>query len=98
MHGVTTVLDLEDRQVVGARHRVVHERAGQQLARCLVVDAALEHRLADALREAAVHLALDDHRIDDVAEVVDRDEALDLACAGVRVDLDLADVAAGRDR
>ena len=31
----------------------------------LVVDAVLEQRLADALGDAAVHLALDDHRVDD---------------------------------
>ena len=37
-------------------------------------------RLAEALRDAAVHLALDDHRVDDVAEVVDRGEFDDLVC------------------
>ena len=61
--------------VVGARHRVVLVRAGQQLAGLLVVDAALEQRLADALGEAAMDLALDDHRVDDAAEVVDGGEA-----------------------
>ena len=54
-------------------------------------------RLADALRDAAMHLALDDHRIDDGAEIVDRGELHDSDGAGVRVDLDLADVAAGRE-
>ena len=63
--------DLEGRQVVGPRHAVVHVGAGQELA-VLVVDAAFEQRLADALGDAAMHLALDDHRVDDVAEVVDR--------------------------
>ena len=61
---------LERRQIVGARQRVVHEAAGQQLAGLRVVDAVLDQRLADALREPAMDLALDDHRIDDVAEVV----------------------------
>ena len=61
-----------------------------------VVHAAFHHRLAEALRDAAVHLALDDHRVDDVAEVVDRGEALDRRLAGLRVDLDFADVAARR--
>jgi hypothetical protein len=44
-----------------------------------------------------VDLALDDHRVDDVAEVVDR-EVDDLGDAGVRVDLDLADVTRRPDR
>ena len=42
-----------------------------------------------------MHLALDDHRVDDLAEVVHRGEAVDPHRAGVAVDLDLADVGAG---
>ena len=95
-HFVIGRVDLERRQVVGARHGVVHERAGHELA-VLVVDRAFEQRLADALRDAAMHLALDDHRIDDDAEIVDRGPADDLGVAGLRIDLDLADVAAGRE-
>ncbi len=42
---------------------------------------------------AAVDLALDDHRVDDPADVVDRDEpATMLDHAGLGIDLDLADV------
>ena len=76
--------------------RVVHERAGDELA-VLVVDRAFEQRLADALGDAAMHLALDDHRIDHRAEIVDRGPVDDLGRAGLGVDLDLADVAAGRE-
>ena len=94
--GVSVVADLEGRQVVGARHGVVHVGAGQQLAALLVVDRILEQRLADALGDAAMDLALDDHRVDDVAEIVDRDEVHDLDDAGVGIDLDLADMRAGR--
>ena len=36
----------------------------------LVVDHPLVQRPADALRDAAVHLSLDDHRVDHVAAVV----------------------------
>ena len=43
-----------------------------------------------------MHLALDDHRVHDIAEIVDGHEALDLGRAGRRVDLELADVGAGR--
>ena len=76
-------VDLERRQVVGARHAVVHERAGDELA-VLVVDGAFEQRLADALGDAAVHLALDDHRVDDRAEVVDRGPAPRSRCRRCR--------------
>ena len=46
------------------------------------------------MREAAVDLAVDDHRVDDVAAVVHRHEAADLDLAGAAVDVDHADVAA----
>src|SRR5215831_7512608 len=89
--------DLEGRDVVGARHSVVHVGPGHELARLAVVMAALGQRLADALGEPAVHLAFDDHRVDDLAEVVDRGEVHDPDVAGVGVDLDLADMASGRE-
>src|SRR5262245_36085635 len=54
----------------------------------------LEQRLTEALGEAAVNLALDDHRIDDGADVVDAPEADDLDAAGVGIDLELADMRA----
>ena len=90
-------VDLERRQVVGARHAVVHERAGHELA-VLVVDRALQQRLADALGDAAVDLALDDHRIDRrCRNHRPRSRPTISRLAGVRIDLDLADVAAGRE-
>ncbi|MEA3192053.1 MAG: aerobic carbon-monoxide dehydrogenase large subunit, partial [Betaproteobacteria bacterium] len=48
-------------------------------------------------RFTAVDLALDDHRVDDVAEVVDGGPLGDRHDAGLGVDLDLADVDAGRE-
>ena len=66
-----------------------------ELAAGRVVAAAFGERLADALRQAAVHLAFDDHRVDHLAEVVHRGKAIDAHRAGVAVDLDLADVGAG---
>ncbi len=44
----------------------------------LVVDGAFQQRLADALGDAAMDLAFDDHRVDDDAEVVHRRPAVDL--------------------
>jgi hypothetical protein len=84
--------DLEAGQVVGARHGVVHVAAGQQLAgsgRTRSAPAAPGRCPAPA----AVHLAFDDHRVDDVAEVVAANVD-DARHAGLRVDLDLADVGA----
>ena len=59
-----------------------------------VVVAMLEQRLADALRDAAMDLAVDDQRIDGAADVVDRAVAHDLDGAGLRIDLDFADMGA----
>ena len=59
----------------------------------------LAHRLADALHDAAVQLALEQRVVDDAAAVVDRDIAQQLSTAPVsRVDLDLGDVRAAGKR
>ena len=68
-------LEIEIRHVGGARHRVVHEARGQQLAGGLVVDGVLHQRLADALHHAAMHLAREQQRIERGAEIVDDDVA-----------------------
>ena len=78
VHRVTLVDSLNARQIVGARHRVIVVGAGQQLPGLLVVDAAFEQCLADALGEAAMDLALDDHRVEDAPEIVARGEIDDL--------------------
>ena len=58
----------------GARHRVVHEGAGEQLA-ARGRTPLLAERLADALRDAAVQLALEQRVVHDAAAVVDADVA-----------------------
>src|SRR6266567_4571041 len=75
----------EERHVGCPRQRVIHVGSAQQLA-FGVVDGPLDQRLADALDDAAVHLALDQHRIDDGAEIVDRGIFDDLDHAGFRID------------
>ena len=70
--GTSLIAVVNDGQVVGARHRVVHERAGQHLAARRVVVAVLQQRLADALHDAAMGLAVQDQRVDRAADVVDR--------------------------
>ena len=77
--GLTSVerlraVELERREELGLRHRVLHHARRLQLA-VLVVDRALPERLRDALRDAAVHLPVDDQRVDHPPDVVDRDVA-----------------------
>src|SRR5207248_8870290 len=45
------------------------------------------------LRDPAMHLALQQQRVDDRAEIVDDEIARDLDMSGIGVDLDLADMA-----
>ena len=95
--GVMVWLAFDPRHHVRARHGVIHELAGDQLA-VVVIDGLLPQRLADALRDAAVHLAVDDQRIHNVAAIVHRDVALDLDVAGVAIDFGDHDVRAERER
>src|SRR2546430_1228282 len=78
---------LDQRQVAGDRHRVVHQATRQQLA-IGVVGHVLEECAAHALRDAAVHLAVHDDRIDDLAAVVGDDVAHELYRARVAIDVD----------
>ena len=68
--------DVEVGQILGARQGVVHERAAQHLAGVRIIDRVFQHRLADTLRHAALHLPDGQHRIDQGAEVIDRGIAL----------------------
>src|SRR6185436_7170673 len=80
----------------GARHAIVHQRAGEQLPGFRVVDHLLPQRLARALRDAALDLALDDGAVDDAADVVDAGDLRDRDRAGVRIDLNFDDLRAVR--
>ena len=75
--GVIVWLALDPRHHVRARHRVIHQLAGDKLA-VVVIDGLLPQRLAEPLRDAAVHLPVDDQRIQDIAAIVHRDVAPDL--------------------
>ncbi len=71
---------------------VVGERRGLDIAE-RVVDDFLEQRIADALRDAAMHLAVGNQRIDDAAGIFDGEEFFDRDAAGFHVDFDDRDVA-----
>ena len=81
-------------QRVGPRHRVVHERGGEELAGVGIVDDLLHQCLAHALGHAAVDLPLERDGIDDCADVVDDRVRHQRHLAGVGIDLGLAHVAA----
>ncbi len=88
---------LERRYVVGARHRIVHERAGHELPARGVEHRILHHCLAEPLHDRAVGLAFDDHAVEHVAAVIDRRIGDELELAGGRIDLDLGNVATVRE-
>ena len=72
-------------------------RAGHQLTVVVVVRAFVE-RLGNPLRDAAMELTVDDQRVDDVADIVDRDVSDRLDLTRIAIDLDHADVRAERER
>ena len=89
------MVDLDARDLGRGGQQVVHERAGEEL-RLVVVRRPLEQHRADALGDAAAHLALDDGGVDQRAAVLDDDVALDRHLTGLDVDLDDRAVGAAR--
>ena len=91
LRGVSETLwpRVEIAEIVGARHAVILERAGEELARVRLVHHLLDERLADPLRDAALDLALAQERVQHAADIVHRGIAHERRLAGVGVDLDL---------
>ena len=85
-------MQLYRRNLVRGRRQIVGE-GGRENSAILVIDDFLEQRVADALRDAAVHLAIGDHRIDDAAGVLRYYELFDLHVPGLHVDFDDRNVA-----
>ena len=85
--GLSVRLELERRELGRRGHEVRDEVRRLQVA-LVVVHALLVQRRGDALRDPAVHLAVDDQRVDHRADVVDRDVADEPRVAGLGVDLD----------
>src|SRR3981081_125789 len=79
--------ELETRKLVGRGHEVVDHRARLELPGIIVVNALFEERLRDTLGDSSVNLAVDDHRVDDVAAVVHGDISLKIDTSGFRIDL-----------
>ena len=92
-------LGREGREIVRARHSVIHKRSTQELPRCRIDRALLPHCLADTLGGAAMGLAVHDQRVDAASDIVDDGIAGNVDPAGLGIDLDLADgTAIGKDR
>src|SRR5437660_8927694 len=86
------VVEADIRDTVRAGYFVIHERGREKLARGQVVNRMLAHHLTDALRDAAVQLAVEQNMIDDPAAIVHRGVTQDFDDAGLGVEFDLGDV------
>src|SRR5262245_56111234 len=76
------VMDLDRRNLARGRRQVVRETRGEDVA-ALVVDDLLEQCVGDALGDAAVNLAVDDHGIDQPSGILGHQEFLDHDAAGL---------------
>ena len=85
------VMQFDRRNFARRRRQIIGERRGLDIAEA-VVDDFLEQRVADALRDAAMHLAVGDQRIDDAAGIFHGEKFLDRHAAGLDVDLDDGDM------
>src|SRR2546428_4178426 len=85
-------------QRVRAWQRVVHQRRGSELTGGLLIRAELPQRLADAGGDAAVRLAVQDHRIHCASDVVHGRVSDDIDDAGVGIHFHFAHRAAVRIR
>ena len=93
--GTVTVSMTHVAEQAGARHRVVHEAAGDDL-RVAVIHAEFAEHLAQALRQPAQDLALQQGEVYDRAAIVDGHVAQQVGDPRLGVDLDLGHVRAGR--
>src|SRR6185503_4860653 len=89
-------IELEPRNHRRLRQRVVHQRSGDELA-LFVVNDLLIHRLPERLDDAALHLAVDQHRVDHFPAVIDRNVAQKFYVARFAIDFDYSDVSAKRE-
>ena len=89
------MVGFDARHGVAGGQQIVHERGVEQLA-VVVKDKLLVKGVADALRHAALNLALQNHRVDHPPAVVHDDVALDLHLHRFGVHFDDHGVDAGR--
>src|SRR4029453_2923993 len=78
-------------------NRVVHQRSGDKLT-LFIVDSFFIQRLSDRLDDAAMHLAVNQHRIQNLPTIVYSDVSLKFDLAGIAVYFDLDDMCAEWER
>src|SRR5215510_8441335 len=83
----------ESRHIARAHDRVIHQRAGENLA-LIAEEHLFAQRFTQPLRHTTVHLTLDDHRVDDYAAVVHQYELFNARLASFAIDADHSHVRA----
>src|SRR5256714_10913947 len=86
-------IGFEPRDLRSLWQRVIHQLAGHELS-LFVVNDFLIQRLSDRLHDAAVHLAINQQRVNYLATIIDGNVANDLGFTGFLIDLDDADMSA----
>ena len=86
------MVQFDFRHFMRRRRHVIGEIGGEDAA-IVVIDDFFQERVADALRDAAMHLAVGDHRIDDLASVFRHQEFFDADAAGFDIEVDNRDMA-----
>src|SRR6185312_2288972 len=61
--GAAELVEMEARQIVGARHAVILEARREELSRLRIIGDVLDERLADPLGDAAMDLTLEEQRV-----------------------------------
>ena len=95
--GHTFKMDFQIGQLTRTWHPVIHHRPRQELTGIRVVCAVLTKRLPNPLHQTALYLPDRQHRIDQVAVVVNGDIAQQFDGTGLRIDLDLRRLTAVRE-
>ena len=69
------------------RHAIIHEGAGHELT-ILIIDGHFRHSLANALRNTAIDLTMNDERIEHFAAIIDGDVIHHVDFAEIRINFD----------
>src|SRR5262245_5229119 len=80
------MVEFKSRQLVSLRNSVIHQFSGQQLT-VLVIDYLFKKRLRHSLRDAAMNLPLDNHRVDLIPAIINRDITIDRYLTCVLINL-----------
>src|ERR1700730_10865259 len=91
------VIELDPWDVHRRGHKIIHKRAGEDLT-CIVVNDFFEEGVADAERDPANDLAINNHGIDYIPKVLNRDILEQLYLAGPPINLNERNVTPSGER